>query len=217
MAQVLDCQQAEAPGKKSISDIFYSMTPFQFLSTFALADDGSFDLNTIKNLQVFKWACEAANCLVRETGVSNVDSARIQVVSHFNFSNLEVDLVNYKNKDIIPLLRYGFPIECEPFESTPVVYKNHKGAQEFPEQLREYIQSQLTNKTLIGPFDHNPFGNLARFSPLNTVPKKDSKKCRVIMDLSWPKEGRESVNSHINKHKYRGKSVKCELPSAKIW
>ena len=215
VAQVLDCQDAQKRGTSydEAKSMFYTNTPFQFLSKVALAKDGSFNLSLIKDKQLFNWACVAANLMVRETGRANVDSTKIRTTSKIKFENLENELIDYHNQEIIDLLKYGFPIECERDTAPPVVHRNHKGAVDFPEELRSYIHKQIQERTLIGPFDHNPFGDEARFSPLNTVPKKESNKRRVIMDLSWPKVNGRSVNSRINKDRYRRKNVKCTLPS----
>ncbi len=47
-------------------------------------------------------------------------------------------------------------------------------------------------------------------SPLDSKLKDDSKKGRVIVDLSFPKGS--SVNSGISKHHFLGQSVRCEFP-----
>ena len=211
VAQVLDFSQADTAGNR-IQQQYLKSTPFEFLTLHALADDGTFDLSGIKDQETFNWACVAANQLVRESGVSNVDGMCIKTHSNFKFQEFNKRLHNYKNKEVVNLLQCGFPIEAAESELMPTVYSNHKGAVEFPEQLRTYISKQLSKKTLIGPFKQNPFGEQARFSPLNTVPKKNTSDRRVIMDLSWPKQG-ESINSRIDKNTYRGKSVKCVLPT----
>ena len=60
---------------------------------------------------------------------------------------------------------------------------------------------QATN-TLLGPFNHNPFPDRTASSPLNSVPKWDSDKCRVILNMSFPMG--TSVNHGIDKDKYLG-------------
>ena len=121
-------------------------------------------------------------------------------------------LTGYHNQEILQLIRYGFPIECDPRLGTSEVPDNHKGAQHYPQQIHEYIQQELDKRSMIGPFDSNPFGNAARFSLMNTREKKESSDRRVILDLSWPQNG-AAVNQGIDKAWYRGKQVKCTLPS----
>ena len=68
-------------------------------------------------------------------------------------------------------------------------------------EVRDYLNREQEARTVIGPFKHNPFGTAARFSPLDTHPKKDSEELRVILNLSYPFES-GSVNSSISKERY---------------
>ena len=218
MAEVLDCADVAAGEGKDFDDIvckeFYKTTPWGFLSKYAMNDSGAFDLGIIHDPIIFKWACVAANLVVRESGLPNVDGCRIRINSKWNLKNFENQLRSYQNKQVVELLRYGFPIECDEKIGTYAVPENHRGTTEFEVKVSEYLSKQINNKTLIGPFKVNPFGEHARFSPLNTVEKRDSMDRRVILDLSWLLDGM-SVNDGINKDWYRGKPVKCELPS--VW
>ena len=140
-----------------------------------------------------------------------MDGLRIQVPSNWNFKYLEKKLKHYHNKEIINMLKYGFPIECDTTCSTMQINDNHKGATSFPDDMDAYISKELEKGTLIGPFQNNPFGNNVRFSPLNTRSKRDSQERRVIMDLSYL-EG-SAVNTGVSKTKYRGKEVQLVLPT----
>ena len=160
----------------------------------------------------FKQLCVRANIEIRKSGRSNVDGMQIRTVSGWNVDYLEKKLSRYEDKQIIQMLKYGFPIECNivgETESPPP--GNHGGAKQFPDEIDVYINKELTKGTLLGPFDTNPFGKFTRFSPMNTRPKKESDDRRIILDLSWPPEG-ESVNQHINKDRYRGEDVELRLP-----
>ena len=72
------------------------------------------------------------------------------------------------------------------------------GAKEHPVEIRKYLEKELKAGSIIGPLRRNPFGKAARFSPLDTRPKKDSDQLCIILNLSYP-FGRESVNKSINK------------------
>jgi len=63
---------------------------------------------------------------------------------------------------------------------------NHSGALHFRPEMHSYFQGELTHQSVVGPFTSVPFCNGMAMSPLNTVPKKDTTDCRVILDLSWP-------------------------------
>ena len=89
---------------------------------------------------------------------------------------------------------------------------NQKSAREHPDQIRRYLNRELARGSLIGPFHTNPFGNLARFSPLDTREKKDSLDHRIILNLSYPFE-KGSVNHSINKNSFVGKSISLRYPT----
>ena len=66
---------------------------------------------------------------------------------------------------------------------------------------------------IIGPFNFNPFGKFARFSPLDAIPKRDSEEKRVILNLSHPFKG-DLVNSSITNELYAGADeMKLTYPS----
>ena len=75
-----------------------------------------------------------------------------------------------------------------------------------------YLQKELGERAILGPFEHNVPSTVLNISPLNTAPKKGvADDRRVIMDLSWPK-GR-SVNDGIFKDHYLGNACLVHYPS----
>ena len=64
---------------------------------------------------------------------------------------------------------------------------------------------------LLGPFFTNPFPDKTASSPLNSVPKWDSDKRRVILDMSFPSS--HSVNDGIDKDHYLGVSIDLTYPT----
>ena len=168
------------------------------------------DIRVFDNTPDYKWVCVLANLIVRDSNLANVDGERIKTVSNWNVEYLQRKLRDYHNKQIIQYLQFGFPIECEVSGGSSEVPTNHAGARYYPDEVNAYISKELQKGTLIGPFHTNPFGKFARFSPLNTRPKKDSPDRRVILDLSFQQSG--SVNFGINKDWYRGEPVNLRLP-----
>ena len=70
----------------------------------------------------------------------------------------------------------------------------------------------MCNGSIIGPFLQNPFGNEARFSPLDTRPKKGTTELRIILNLSYPfKSG--SVNASIDGELYMGTQMNLTYPT----
>ena len=126
---------------------------------------------------------------------------------HWDLSLLELLLGDYDDPMVIEFLHYGLPMSQNLFPITNGSSQvNHKGAQDFPEAINQYWEIEQANKlTVLGPFSHNPFLDRAASSPLNSVPKWDSDKCRVILDMSFPMG--TSVNDGIDKDKYLGVAI----------
>ena len=89
-------------------------------------------------------------------------------------------------------------------------YKNHKGATDFPQALKKYIQKEQSHNAVMGPYDKIPFHNKVGISPLSTRPKRDSEERRIILDLSFPPG--QSVNDGILKDNYMGFHTKLSFP-----
>ena len=81
-------------------------------------------------------------------------------------------------------------------------YKNHKGAEEYPNEMLEYLNKESKNATIIGPFKESPFTSGIKISPLNSLPKKDTTKRQVFLDLSFPLNA--AVNNFVSKDEYLG-------------
>ena len=82
---------------------------------------------------------------------------------------------------------------------------NWKGATDYPQDVKKYIKNEIDFKSVLGPFKTNPFKQQACYSPLNARPKKDSDKCRIILDLSFPYGN--SINDGIDKNKFLGDDI----------
>ena len=155
-----------------------------------------------------------ANAVIRNTGKHNFECARIPIPSPWNLNRFEELLQTYQfhNMRIIELLRYGWPIEtvhiCEGNKFVP----NQKGARENHQKVKAYVNKQLKDRTIIGPFNENPLCSDIRLSPIDAIPKKDSDDLRIIMNLSHPQEG-GSVNDGIDKHKYLGQEICLKYPN----
>ena len=139
-----------------------------------------------------------ANRITRETGKYNFQEARIPVNCNWNLELMESKLLKYEDKKVLEFIKFGWPLNAKNTGINSTIPPNQKGVQEHPEQVRRYLKQELESGSVIGPFLKNPFGKFARFSPLDTRPKRDSDELRVILNLSFPFEG-ESVNQSINK------------------
>ncbi|MCP3931837.1 MAG: hypothetical protein GY705_22405 [Bacteroidetes bacterium] len=91
-------------------------------------------------------------------------------------------------------IQHGVSIPClRPTNTQKSVPKNQPSALKNFKLVDEYIQEELSNKRICGPFDERPEGLF--LSPLAAVPKKDSEKPRIIHNLSFP--SLDSINDFI--------------------
>ena len=89
-------------------------------------------------------------------------------------------------------------------------YKNHQGAEEFPNDMLMYFKKESQQRAILGPFKAIPFISGIKISPLNTVPKGDSCERLVILDLSFPKGA--SINESISKEFYLDEKIDLVYP-----
>ena len=104
--------------------------------------------------------------------------------SQFNLVLLDKLLQNYHDRRLLQFLMFGFPID---HDDSPVTlnFTNHKGASaEFEEQVQQYLDEEIKQGAVLGPFKEPPYPSPCATSPINLVPKKDSQKRRIILDLS---------------------------------
>ena len=143
----------------------------------------------------------------------NFEVCQIRVNNRLNMEFLRHMLRDYKDLRVCDFLEFGFPLGCsEDINSLKQnsKVKNHKGAREFPLEIKSYLESEIDQGTVLGPFKSNPFESSIFLSPLNTVAKHDTNERRIILDLSFPK-GR-AVNDFISKEVYLHKKVDLVYP-----
>ena len=148
---------------------------------------------------------------VWEKGYPSRFGAKIPVQSGWNLDKLEQYLRDYEDKDIVEWLKYGWPTGRVPGIPDPGwADRNHKGAEEYPQALKAYIEKELSHKAIMGPYEKIPFSNRVGISPLSTRPKKDSEERRIILDLSFPIG--QGVNDGIPGDNYMGFEASLSFP-----
>ena len=153
----------------------------------------------------------AVHCLVRGSGRPNFQACRIPVFSKFNVDYLRRAGADYFDQEILEFLEFGFPISFQGTNPNRISSPNHKGAREFPKAIDKYLSQELQEGAILGPFKTNPFpGSNLTLSPLNSVPKSDISKRRVILDLSFPPG--QGINDGISKEEFLGIPYKLSLP-----
>lgn len=84
-------------------------------------------------------------------------------------------------------------------------------ALQFPEKVTAYLQKEISLGRIAGPVDAVPFTNGFVVLPLNTIPKRSSDECRVVVDLSWPCGA--SVSDGIPSDSYLGEPISLTYPT----
>ncbi|XP_048587292.1 uncharacterized protein LOC125570161 [Nematostella vectensis] len=136
-----------------------------------------------------------AHELVFRSGRPNFVVSRLPVPSSLKINTWRTLLYDYDDQMICDFLEFGWPVGFTG-DTVPIFdARTHRGALNFATQVSEHLQREVSLGRVAGPFTDPPFGGGFVTSPLNTVPKRDSEKRRVIVDLSWPKGG--SVNDGI--------------------
>ena len=127
---------------------------------------------------------------ISRVGIPNYKGARIEIQSNINLDKWESYLKNYKDKEVVNLLRYGFPLGINDHKTlNRTNISNHSTATQYPTDVQAYINKEKEKGALLGPFTKIPHEEY-HSSPLLTRPKEGDTR-RVIVDLSY---GDVSVN-----------------------
>ena len=147
---------------------------------------------------------------VKSTGIPNFLGARIPIKSQLHVDEWENMLSGYWDKQLIHLIRFGFPIDFN--RSSPLTHedKNHSSAVDYPDDIRAYLSEEIQHGAIIGPYENDPIPN-CHFSPFMTREKPNASNRRVIIDLSWPKNN--SVNDGVDKNSYLGSEFSLTFPT----
>lgn len=148
---------------------------------------------------------------VRDSGMPNMYAARIPVPSSLCHDVWKQWASGHSDdRFVLDGIRYGFPMQ---YIGPKLVVSNpsrHVSDLDDSSHIAEYIQSELANRALLGPFDHPPFCEWFFTAPLMTRPKSEPGKRRIIVDLSYPREN--NVNMFIRKNVLFGAQHTHDLP-----
>ena len=107
----------------------------------------------------------------------------------------------------VPLLvRFGFPLDYNRGGALKSQEENHTSAKSFPEDIKAYLEEEISHGALIGPFHSCPVNNL-HISPMMTREKPNAS----IIDLSFPQG--LSVNAGVEKDIYLNTPFILKLPA----
>ena len=119
-------------------------------------------------------------------------------------------LQGYWDKQLLYLIRYGFPLDFDKNSKLGKTTQNHKSALMFPGDIDQYLKEEIELGAIVGPFSEPPLTDF-HTSPFMTREKPGGDHKRVIMDLSFPHG--LAVNSKISKDSYLGTNFILTLPS----
>ena len=155
-----------------------------------------------------------ANQAINSSGEPNYLGVQIPAVSKLNIPFLKSHCHRSDDELTIKFLQYyGCPIGVDKsvkLSTKPV--SNHKGAREFPEQINAYLSKECQLGACLGPLQESPFTQPCHISPINSVEKRGSSDRRVIVDLSFPKNG-GSVNSAIRNELIAEEAITLRYPT----
>ena len=149
---------------------------------------------------------------VRATNMHNHEKARIPLPTGLNINAWRKESTSHPDDPLIMGgIMYGFPIQyvgppCYQADSHP----NHSSASRYSDHVRTYIDHEVEEGALEGPFDRPPFTPWFKVSPLMSRAKADSDARRIIVDLSFPDGG---LNAHIQSHTFNGTEATHTLPT----
>ena len=145
---------------------------------------------------------------IRNSGVYNFQGCRIPIHSNLNIEFWRMKLVDYRDYRICDFLEFGWPVGHIGMLFESSYCRNHKGATDFPDDIKNCLKKESSYKAIVGPFKSNPFNEPIAVSPINSVPKKER---RVIVDLSFPED--TSVNNGILKEQYLEETISVQYPT----
>ena len=122
---------------------------------------------------------------------------KVQVNCLWYLDQLETLLHEYKDKEIVTFLKYGWPISHNGKTGSTSVPANWPGASQNTLDVRNYFDKELANN--------------AYFSPLNTQDKKDSAEKCIIVNMLFPKGN--SINDGIKKDYYLNEQISLKYPT----
>ena len=148
---------------------------------------------------------------VMAQGLPNFLGAKCPLPSNFNFDEWDHLVHIDADTETFAFFKYDFPTSYQGPIPNPYG-KKHASATRHPSHIKKYIEREVSEGDMLGPFSQPPFSPWCQTNPLLTRPKKESPDRRVIMDLFWPPPPQLSVNGGM--HTFLGIPKKMHFPSA---
>ena len=94
-------------------------------------------------LQILQESMAKMHEAIRRSGKPNFQGCRFPVYTKIDVAFLEKELSDYEDKQVVELIKYGFPINYEGTGPGKVNSTNHKGAVDFPEEIDNYLEREV--------------------------------------------------------------------------
>lgn len=93
---------------------------------------------------------------IKAYSTPNYLGARIPVKSGLNLEAWVIALAHYHDKELWQYLRYGWPIGYHKHSPPASLEENHQSATQHLQDVRAFINKELSYGALVGPFDSSP-------------------------------------------------------------
>ena len=147
---------------------------------------------------------------VKNSNKFNFMGVQIQVPSQLNPDMWDKHLIDYWDKQLYFLIRYGFPLDFKASSPLHHELKNHSTANLYTDDVKAYLTEECQFGAIYGPYKDKPLDNM-HFSPFLTRDKPGAPHRRVIVDLSYP-DGM-SVNAGVESDTYINTPFLLTLPT----
>ena len=97
--------------------------------------------------------------MVKDSGYYNFEKCKIPLCTNLNIARWENYLTQYGYSDsvVVKYLSYGWPLNFVSDSMPRSELRNHKGARDFASFIDSYLQREVDNGRILGPFNHPSF------------------------------------------------------------
>ena len=113
-----------------------------------------------------------------------------------------------KNVELLPLLKYGFPLGLTNGYQLSTSVKNHSSSYMYYKHVDKFVDNEVHNCGMVSPFLSSPFSEVI-VSPLMMAPKKPNSH-RTVFDATF---GEFSINNNTQRDSYMGILTEYDFPS----
>ena len=156
------------------------------------------------------WDSIALHKFLKNSDKHNFMGHQVTISSQLNPDVWDSYLQNYWDKQLPLLIRFGFPLDYNRDGALKSQDENHSSAKAFPEDIKAYLNEEISHRAIVGPFYSSPINDL-HISPMMTREKPNAPHRRVIIDLSFPQG--LSVNAGVDKDIYLNTPFTLKLPT----